>query len=607
MNAQVEGPPIPRQIPEWDLSRLFISDNDPRIQIERDSIEAATKQFVEKWQLRTDYLTDPAVLVEALNDYELWAREHSGDSDGWYYFTLRTSQDQSDPSLKAEYDRAQEFSIGIGNATRFFTHNISKIPQDQQQAFLDHQGLAPYRHFLERKWAEAKYLLSEEEEKIIAEMTPGAYDAWIRLRADLIAGSERETPQEDGSRKVVTYSELLALMQSKNKEVRDAAAAAFNDILATNLAVAEAELNAVLRHRKTVDNFKGCERPDTERHVADDIDTAAVDAMLEAVASRFDIPQRYYKLKAQLLGQPSLAYHERDVEYGNIETHYPLEQAAQIVYTALRKLDPQFGDTFRQFIEGGQVDALPRKGKAGGAACWYNRKPNPVYILLNHTGRLNDVLTMGHETGHGINNVLMGASQNQLNFGTSTATAEVASTFMEDFVLQELLQGADDETRLAVMMMKLNADVKSIFRQVACYRFELQLHALFREKGYLSKDDIGALFQKHMAAYMGNAVEQSAGSENWWDYWPHIRQYFYVYSYASGLLISKSLQRSVKENPGYIENVKEFLTAGVSESPKDIFAKLGIDITDSEFWQKGLEEVEALLAETEQLARKLGK
>ena len=607
MSAVVEITPISRQIPEWDLSSLFESDTDPRIQLERHSIDAATQHFVAKWQPRTDYLTDPAVLVEALDEYETWAREHSGDSDAEYYFTLRTSQDQSNSSLKAEFDRAQEFGIGKKNEMRFFTQGISQISAYRQQAFLDHQGLAPYKHFLERKWAEAKYLLSEKEERIIAEMTPGSYDAWTRLRTDLIAGSERETLQEDGGNKVDTYSELLALMQSKKKDVRDAAAVAFNDILTTHLAVAEAELNAVLRHRKTVDKLKGYERPDTERHVADDIDTTAVDAMLEAVVSHFDIPQRYYALKAHLLGQPSLEYHERDVEYGNIEANYPLEQAVKIVYTGLRKLNPQFGDTFRQFIEGGQVDALPRKGKVGGAFCWYNRKPNPVYILLNHTGRLNDVLTMGHETGHGVNNEYMRARQNQLNFGTSTATAEVASTFMEDFVLQELLEEADDETRLAIMMMKLNTDIKSIFRQVACYRFEQQLHAMYREKGYLSKDDIGSLFQQHMAAYIGNAVEQSAGSENWWVYWPHIRLYFYVYSYASGLLISKSLQRSVKDDPGFIDQVKEFLASGVSKSPKDIFTKLGIDITDPGFWQKGLSEVEALLTETEQLARKLGK
>ena len=174
-------------------------------------------------------------------------------------------------------------------------------------------------------------------------------------------------------------------------------------------------------------------------------------------------------------------------------------------------------------------------------------------------------------------------------------------------MLDEILHAADDELRLAIMMQKLNDDVSSIFRQVACYRFEQELHNDFRAKGYLSKEEIGKLFQKHMAAYMGDAVEQSEGSENWWVYWNHIRYFFYVYSYASGLLISKSLQNSVKRDPAFVVQVKEFLSAGLSDSPKNIFDRLGIDISDERFWDKGLDEVEHLLDETERLAKRMGK
>jgi len=156
-------------------------------------------------------------------------------------------------------------------------------------------------------------------------------------------------------------------------------------------------------------------------------------------------------------------------------------------------------------------------------------------------------------------------------------------------------------------MAKLNDDVTTIFRQVACYRFEQALHTSFREKGYLSKDDIGSLFIQNMSAYMGPAVQQSSGSNNWWVYWSHIREFFYVYSYASGLLISKALQHKVKDNPGFIEHVKEFLSAGTSASPRMIFKNMGIDIADNKFWDDGLKEIENLLNETEALANKLGK
>ena len=156
-------------------------------------------------------------------------------------------------------------------------------------------------------------------------------------------------------------------------------------------------------------------------------------------------------------------------------------------------------------------------------------------------------------------------------------------------------------------MTKLNSDVSTVFRQVACYKFEQDLHKDFREKGYLSKEEIGSLFQKNMAAYMGDAVEQSEGSENWWVYWSHIRRFFYVYSYASGLLISKSLQKSVRDNPEFINEVKEFLSTGLSDSPNNIFEKCRIDIADKSFWNTGINEVEELLDETEKLAKKLGK
>ena len=355
------------------------------------------------------------------------------------------------------------------------------------------------------------------------------------------------------------------------------------------------------------DELRGAPRPDTLRHLADDIESDVVDALIDAVSRRFDIPSRYYELKAALLRVKRLQYHERNVEYGVVARRYPYPQAINLVWRVMNKLDGRFGDILAGFVKNDQIDAYPRKGKDSGAFCMHHLLVQPTYILLNHAGKLHDVLTIAHEVGHGINNELIREKQHALDFGTPTSTAEVASTFMEDFVLDDILQTADDELRLAIMMQKLNDDVSSIFRQAACYRFEQELHGEFRKRGYLSKEEIGKLFQKHMAAYMGKAVEQSAGSENWWVYWSHIRYFFYVYSYASGLLISKSLQSSVKKDPAFIGKVKEFLSAGLSDSPKNIFSKLGIDIADKQFWNKGLDEIEKLLNETEALAKKWGR
>ena len=396
-------------------------------------------------------------------------------------------------------------------------------------------------------------------------------------------------------------------MNSKTRRVRDSAADAFNGILGKHVDAAEAELNSVLANKKVDDELRHVSRPDLMRHITDDIDSEVVDSLTKTVAERFDISCRYYRLKASLLKVKRLKYHERNIEYGTINTSYPYPQTVRLVRTVFRNLDDSFSSILDRFIENGQLDVYPRKGKVSGAFCAHLLISQPTYILLNHTGRLNDVLTLAHEMGHGINNELIKEKQNALNFGTPLSTAEVASTFMEDFVLREIVKEADDELRLSIMMMRLNDEVSTIFRQVACYRFEQELHQEFRQKGYLSKEEIGRLFQKHMAAYMGNAVEQSPGSENWWIYWSHIRSFFYVYSYASGLLISKSLQHSVRKDPAFIDKVRDFLSAGLSDSPKNIFKRLGVDISDEQFWNKGLDEVEELLNETITLAKKLGK
>jgi oligoendopeptidase F len=591
----------------WKLTTLFKSDNDPKMALQRSLIKRKSYEFINKWKDRTDYLEDPRILRQALDHYEVWKRLYGSDGAEGYYFWLRTQQDQNNPKLKAQFNKIEDFSKKIENDIQFFYLRIARIKPQMQEKFLEYDGLAKYAHFLERIFAESRYHLSEAEEKILNLKSATSYANWTKMTSGFLSKEERPVITESGVRTIKPFTEIISLMNSKDKSVRDSAATAFNDILWKNAEVAEAELNSVLANKKTDDELRGAPRPDSLRHLADDIDSEVVDTLIGSVAARFDIPSRFYALKAKLLGVKRLEYHERNTEYGVIAKRYSYTKAVNLVYDVMNKLDKQFGDIFAGFVKNGQIDSSPRKGKDSGAFCMHHLITQPTFILLNYTGKLHDVLTIAHELGHGINNELIREKQHALDFGTPTSTAEVASTFMEDFVLEAILRSANDELRLSIMMQKLNDEVSSIFRQVACYRFEQDLHTEFRKRGYLSKSEIGKLFQKHMASYMGSAVEQSIGSENWWIYWNHIRYFFYVYSYASGLLISKSLQNSVKKDPFFINKVKEFLSAGLSDSPKKIFYKLGIDIADKHFWDIGLAEVEKLLNETEMLSKKLGK
>ena len=309
------------------------------------------------------------------------------------------------------------------------------------------------------------------------------------------------------------------------------------------------------------------------------------------VTEHFNIPQRYYKYKANQLGQRKIKYYERNVPLGNVDLEYKYDEAMSIVKNTFKDLDEDFYDIVSDFERGQQYDVFPKEGKSGGAFCVSVGKDLPTYILLNHTNKLNDVLTIAHESGHGIHSELS-KCQSELNSGYPTSLAEVASTFFEDFVLEEILKDSTDDIRKVILNQKVNNDISTIFRQIAFLNFEKELHGEFRKSGYLNKERISDIFVKHMKEYLGKSVIDDESMRYGWIYVSHFRSFFYVYSYASGLLISKALQSMVREDKRNIDLVKRFLRSGSTKSPKEIFRDMGIDITKKDFWIRGIKEVE---------------
>jgi oligoendopeptidase F len=586
----------------WNYSLLFENDNDPKMQEKRILIESKTKAFVEKWKNDDSYLKEPMKLVDALKDYEDWMAKCVFGGDELYYWYLKTHEDENNTVYKARYSQVEEFGKNLLNQVQFFTLKIAKIPFEEQKNFLEFDGLKKYKHLLEKSFESAKHVLSEGEEKIMLLKSTVAHENWEKLTQSFLSKEEREGLNEDGKLETMTFSQFISLCESAKKDVRDDASEKANEILEKISDIAEQEINSILANKKVDDEIRNYARPDAERHMSDDIETYVVDAAVKTISSRFSLANRFYALKAKLMGQEKMTYFERNVPYGNVTKEYEFETATDLVYKVFADLDPRFAEIFKVFVTEGHMDIFPRKGKGSGAWCQYILPSQPTYILLNHNNKLNDVLTLAHESGHGINGELMKDKQDALNYGTPMSTAEVASTFMEDFVLQEILKTVEGEEKLAILLQKLGDDMGTIFRQISFYNFETELHAEFREKGYLSKEEIGKIFIKNISAYLGDSVTFPKGSENWWIYVIHFRSFFYVYSYATGILISKSMQNSVKQDPKFVEKVKEFLSAGLSDSPKNIFAKMGIDITDNNFWERGLDEVEKLLDETEKLA-----
>ena len=592
---------------KWDLSPLLEKENLQKETELKKEYEDSANAFINKWEKRNDYLEKPSVLKQALDDYEKLSAKYEDGGVLGYYYALETMLDQNNPELKARSNKMSELVVRVENDLQFFTHRISKIPEKKQKIFLESKELLDYRHFLEILFLQSKYLLSEAEEKILNLTGQTSYSNWVKMTADFLSKEEAEILDEKGKPVKKSFSEIWNDINNKNKTVRDSAVVEFNRIIKDKSDTAEVEINSIFQTKKVSDELRKMERPDTARHLSDDIDTATVDALIEAVESRFDLSKKYYALKAKLMGVKKLEYHERTVEYGKITKKFSYEEAVDLVGTVFKNLDSEFYYIFKDMVENGKIDVYPKKGKENTEMCISLLKEKPTYILMNYAGKLNDVVTLAHEMGHAINDELIKKHQNSLNLFTPVSTAEVASTFMQDFVLDLVAGKASDEDRLTLTMARLDDAVSAIMRQAACYRFEQELHKVFREKGYVSKAEIGGIFQKNMKAYMGNYVLQSKGSENWWIPWSHIRSYFYVYSYASGYLISKFLQGKVKEDPMFIGKVKLFLSAGASESPKSIFMGLGVDISKKEIWQRGLTEIEELLKEANVLAKRLKK
>ena len=591
----------------WNLKPLFKSDNDPQIKKHRKVVKKESYKFINKWNSRDDYLESPKVLKQALDEYEKWIFQYGAMGDEEAYFYLRYYQEQNNPKLKASLGIVQDLSNKISNDIQFFMLRIARIPRKEQSKFLEYKGLENYKHFLEKIFNESKYLLSEKEEKILNLKLGPAYENWVNMTEGILSKETRKILDEDGKRKVKNFSEILSLTTDKKRKIRNQAAKALSDIFYENSDIIEAEMNSIMADKKINDELRGFSRPDSSMHLDDDINSKIADNLVTASVERFDISKRYYRLKAQLFKVKKLQYHERNVEYGNVIKKYSYREATNTVFDAFSKADKEFADIFQRFIKDAQIDVYPKKGKNGGCFCFHHLMSQPTYILLNHTGKIGDVFALAHEAGHGINNELMKRNGNALNFGGSYFTAEVSSKLMEAILFEEILNEKDDELRLNTMMMKLNDLIIHVFKTATENKFESEMHYAFRNKGYLSKEEIGQLHKKYAMKYMGNFVEQTPGSENWWMHVSHLRRFFYNYQYSAGILIAETLQSRFRKDPNFIKQIKEFLSAGSTLSPSDIFKNMGINIENKSFWNKGINEIEELLNRTEKLAKKLGK
>ncbi len=589
---------------KWDLKQLFPDGN----------IEEYTERKVRKWKAfaskyRKDksFLKSPPKLKEALDEYcKLRIVYDTYGLDNFYY-RLASDLKLDNSDLKQKEKKHYDISLNLANQLEFFSLELGKVSKDRQKEFLRSPLLSEYKYFLKRLFVVSKYFLLEESEKIMKLLSTSSYSNWVRMTDELLNTEKALVHNSNGKKEEISFSELTERINDPRKKIRKEAGKKFNEILEKYLKVAEYEINSILDEKRVSDNLRGYKYPEETNHIVNDVSTEMVGKLVEEVTKRNDLSHRYYELKAKLMGKKKLEYYERNVPLGSVSKRYSFTEASDIVGNVIKQVDSGFYQIYSTLLSNGQVDVFPEVGKKSGGYCVGNTISSPIFILLNYIGTYKNVTTLAHEMGHAINNELMRNIKNPLYYGISSITQEVSSNFFEDFVCDEVSKSLSKEEQLNVLMERLNSGVSSVHRQIACYKFERDLHREFRKKKFLSYEDIGALFSNKMKEYMGDFVDHPKYSHNWWLYWRHIRLYFYVYSYASGYLISWYMQRQVRKDKQWVKKLKKFMKAGSSDSPTNILKSIGIDIESGELWKEGLDEMEGMLEKAEKLAKELGK
>jgi oligoendopeptidase F len=500
----------------WDLSKFDLK-SFPKY---REELSGAANIFINKWKNDNSFLSDSKKLLEALEEYNSWIESYKwGGFEGQHLF-LAQSLKEDDPEIKADYNQFIDFINKLSTEFSFFSISLSKIPEKQQKIFLADKSLEKFWYYLEVLFKGGKHTLSKEEERIITFMSKTSYENWVSMVSEFVALEEATVLDSDEKEVTLPFAEIMSLIDSKNKKVRDRAGKVFLEVNSKWAPVSTHEINSVLESKKNDDFLRGFKNPEDETLLGDQSDKGTVDALIKSVSEGFQISKDFYEIKAKLLGQKKLEFYERNVPLSMPDKKYTLEEAIEITGRVFKNIDQEFYDIYQDMIERSLVDFMPMKGKSQGAFCMPSFKKGDIHILMNFTGRLQDVLTLAHEFGHAINHKL---SRKQIGVydDVSIATTEVASTFFEDYVLEELKKESDDETKLGLLIFKLNEDVSSIFRQVACYKFEQDLHKKFRERGYVAKDEIGEMYLNNMKAYMGDYVNYTEGAKNTWVYWSH--------------------------------------------------------------------------------------
>jgi oligoendopeptidase F len=582
---------------EWDLGPLV--DGDGRAGAERmldDGKERASK-FAATYAGKVAEL-DAAALGTAMGELEAI---HDLIGRAGSYAGLQFATDTADPARGALLQLVQERATEIETLLLFFELEWAAVDDAQADELLAFDELDRYRHHLRSVRRYRPHLLSESEEKILAEKSISSQAAWGRLFGELCAAIRVDIDESE-----LTLDVALSRLLSPDRVVRRTAADAVSVALEPGLRTRGFIYNTLVYDKSVEDRLRRYPHWLASRNLSNEASDESVMALIQAVRNRYDIPQRWYRLKAKLLGVERLADYDRSAPVLAEDVTYSFGEARDLVLDTYQSFSPVAGEITRRFFDERWIDAPTRPHKRGGAFCAYGVPSVHPYVMLNFTATRRDVLTMAHELGHGLHAALA-QPQGIFHHSTPLTLAETASVFGEELVFGRMLaEVTDDERRLGLLSERVDGAIATVFRQMAMNRFEHLVHTRRRSEGELSVDRICDTWVETQEELFGDSVEIAGGYRMWWSYVPHfVNTPGYVYAYAYGLLLALSVySRYRDEGHPFVPSYIELLSAGGSRSPERLAQIVGIDLTDPGFWDSGLALVEEQLSEAEELAAK---
>ena len=587
-------------LPEWKLDDLYSGMDAPEVRRDLDRADNYSVVFEDEFKGKLASMASApdasARLTEAVKRYEmiddLLGRLIS-------YASLVYSGDTSDPKRTKFFGDVQERITTASSHLLFFTLELNRIDEAVLQAAVQSEPLAHYRPWLEDIRREKPYQLEDRVEQLFHEKSVTAYGAWNRLFDETISGLRFSVGGEK-----LPIEQTLNLLQDSDETVRKHAAQALAKTFAANLRVFTLITNTLAKDKEISDRWRGFPDVASSRHLANRVEPEVVDALVATVRAAYPrLSHRYYALKAKWFDKPRLPHWDRNAPVPKVASRtIAWIEARDTVLSAYGAFSPRMASIAERFFNENWIDAPARPGKAPGAFAHPTVPSAHPYVLLNYQGKPRDVMTLAHELGHGVHQVLA-APNGPLMAPTPLTLAETASVFGEMLTFRRLLAiTTDKKQRKAMLAGKVEDMINTVVRQIAFYTFEYKVHTE-RKSGELTAERLGQIWLEVQAESLGPAIELKPGYETFWIYIGHfVHSPFYVYAYAFGDCLVNSLYAVYeKSHEGFAERYLAMLAAGGTKTHAELLAPFGLDARDPSFWQGGLSLIERMIGELESL------